>query len=576
MTGYTEQELLSRPFMDFLMPEDRLKTADEIALQVSTRASMNFENHLICKDGKIILLSWNAFYDKKEGVTYATARNITERRKGEQKAMQLAAIVQSSEDAIIGKNLDGIITSWNRGAERIYGYSESQMTGRSISVLIPPGYEDEVLQIIDKVTAGEYIEHYETVRRRKDGKLLYISLAVSPIRNAEGRIVAASTIGRDITERKYLEEALRANSRYTRSLIEASLDPLVTISPEGKVTDVNDATELVTGISRKQIIGTDFSWYFTEPEKAREGYQKVLSEGMVRDYPLTIRHISGSTTEVLYNASVYRNEAGDIQGVFAAARDITARKRAEEELRKLNEELEQRVEQRTEQLRTSNQELEAFSYSVSHDLRAPLRAVTGFSRILYDDYYELLNDEAKELIHDILANTNNMSQLIDDLLEFARLSRKEIVKNSIDMKLLFEQTFEEFKDQTASRNVVFKIGKIPKGFGDYSLIKQVVVNIISNAIKFTGKNDVALIQVKGREDKHEMTFSVSDNGVGFDMKYVDKIFGVFQRLHGATEFEGTGVGLAIVHRIITRHGGKVRAEAELNKGTTIFITLPKK
>ncbi len=271
---------------------------------------------------------------------FAAARDVTERKRMEEQLrstnesrQQLAAIVESSEDGITGKTLDGVITTWNHGAERLYGYLGSEVIGKPIAILVPPNRPNEVPQILERIRRGEQVEHYETVRIRKDGSRLTVSLTVSPIKDAGGRIVGASTIARDVTERKGMEEEVHAASLYARSLIEASLDPLVTISPEGQITDVNEATELVTGVPRDRLIGSSFSDYFTEPRKAEAGYQKVLVEGLVRDYPLTIRHVSGPTIDVLYNASVYRNQAGEVEGVFAAARDITVRKRMEEELR---------------------------------------------------------------------------------------------------------------------------------------------------------------------------------------------------------------------------------------------------
>ncbi|HWQ18643.1 MAG TPA: PAS domain S-box protein [Methanotrichaceae archaeon] len=248
----------------------------------------------------------------------------------------LASIVESSDDAIITKTSRGIITSWNRGAERIYGFLASEVIGKPISILIPPGYTDEVPSILERINHGESIHHYETVRRRKDGQTIHVSVSISPIKDKQGQIIGASTIARDITAevfaRKQAGEKMGTASQYARSLIEASLDPFVTISADGKITDVNEATVEVTGVPREQLIGTDFSDYFTEPEKARDGYQQVFAQGFVTDYPLTIRHKNGRLTDVLYNASVYKDPRGHVLGVFAAARDVTARKRAEAEL----------------------------------------------------------------------------------------------------------------------------------------------------------------------------------------------------------------------------------------------------
>jgi PAS domain S-box-containing protein len=248
----------------------------------------------------------------------------------------LASIVESSDDAIITKTSAGLVTSWNSGAEKIYGFPAAEVVGKPISILIPPGHVDEVPGILERIKHGESIHHYETVRKRNDGRLIHVSVSISPVKDKEGRIVGASTIARDITAdvvaRKQGEEKLAAASQYARSLIESSLDPLVTISAGGKITDVNEATVKVTGVPRKQLIGADFSNYFTEPEKAREGYQQVFAKGFVTDYPLTIRHKDGRLTDVLYNASVYKDPRGNVLGVFAAARDVTARKRIEEEL----------------------------------------------------------------------------------------------------------------------------------------------------------------------------------------------------------------------------------------------------
>jgi PAS domain S-box-containing protein len=249
----------------------------------------------------------------------------------------LASIVDSSDDAIVAKTPNGIITSWNRGAEQVYGYSAEEVIGKPISVVTSPDRPNEMDEILARIRRGERVEHYETKRLRKDRKPIAISLTVSPISDAAGKLIGISSIARDITERRQADEQLRSASLYARSLIEASLDPLVTINPEGKITDVNEATIRATGVSRESLIGTDFSNYFTEPEKAREGYQQVFSKGAVTDYPLTIRHRGGRVTDVLYNASLYRDAGGEVLGVFAAARDVTEQKQASQYARSLIE-----------------------------------------------------------------------------------------------------------------------------------------------------------------------------------------------------------------------------------------------
>ncbi len=248
----------------------------------------------------------------------------------DEKVRFLAAIVQSSDDAIIGEDLNGVISSWNPAAEKLFGYPESEAIGQPISILGAPGKLNEFEEIIARVKKGLQVEHFETQRKRKDGSLIDVSVTASPVIDDAGKLIGLSVIDRDISSQ-------RQASQYARSLIEASLDPLVTISPDGKITDVNEATVKVTGVSRERLIGTDFADYFTEPRKAQEGYKRVLAKGYVTDYPLTIRHQDGQLTEVLYNASVYTDMVGNVLGIFASARDITVQKQAFQYARSLIE-----------------------------------------------------------------------------------------------------------------------------------------------------------------------------------------------------------------------------------------------
>lgn len=376
-----------------------------------------------------------------------------------------------------------------------------------------------------------------------------------------------------IIARTISEEKLKLALAYNRSLIEASPDPLVTIDADGRITDVNAATEKVTGCSREELVGNSFSGYFTKPEEAEESYRQAFREGIIRDHELGIRHRDGHVTPFLYSDSIYRDDTGGIVGVFAAARDITDRKRAEDEIRRLNEELEQRVLDRTAQLEATNRELEAFSYSVSHDLRAPLRAIDGFSQALLEDCFDTLDEKGKEHLQRIRNGTRRMDMLIDALLKLTRFTRSELNPVVTDLSLIARLAADELRKTEPERRVTLRIADGLACTGDPNLLRVVMDNLLGNAWKFTGKKTDATIEFGMIEVDGAPAYFVRDNGAGFDMAYADKLFKSFQRLHLESEFSGTGIGLSLVQRIIHRHGGEVWAEGAPGKGATFYFTL---
>jgi PAS domain S-box-containing protein len=501
--------------------------------------------------------------------------DITERKRVQEQlrrsSLYARSLLEASLDPLVTISREGKITDVNEATEKVTGVCRERLIGSDFSNYFTD--PEKARQGYQQVFAEETVRDYPLAIRHISGSVTDVLYNATLFRNEDGQIEGVFAAARDVTERKRAEENLRTASLYTRSLIEASLDPLVTISREGKITDVNRATETVAGVSREHLIGSDFSDYFTQPEKASQGYEQVFARGSVRDYPLAIRHTSGSVIDVLYNATLFKNEAGQVEGVFAAARDITERKQAEEEVRRLNAELEERVIQRTAQLEAANKELEAFTYSVSHDLRAPLRHISGFSKILTEEYGPSLAPDAQHHLQRIQEGTCRMGLLVDDLLNLGRVGRHELRLQVTGLNSVVNEVVAELKPECEARQVEWKIGSLPFVECDPALMKQVFQNLLSNAVKFTRPRTPAIIEVGQKDYEGAPGVFVRDNGAGFNMKYADKLFGVFQRLHRPEDFEGTGVGLATVQRIVLKHGGRIWAEAELDKGATFYFTL---
>jgi len=418
-----------------------------------------------------------------------------------------------------------------------------------------------------------------------DGNIGWFELSIQPAR--EGIFILST----DMTERTQAKEALQmahdglelkvqertASLSQTNTLLQALMDYM----PDhiyfkdtlGRFIRNSKSQAEMLGLSHPdQVVGkTDFD-FFPHAAKAFAEEQEVIRTGQPSvDFEEQVIWPDKRETWVSTTKVPLRNSEGKIIGIFGISRDITERKQGEQAIRQLNINLTEQAAQ----LHTANKELEAFSYSISHDLRAPLRAINGYTRILVEDYSSALDEEGRRICKVITTETLRMGKLIDDLLSFSRLSRKEIQTANIDMKELAYAVFDELTTEEQRQRIDLKIGRLPQAKGDPALMHQVWLNLISNAIKFSSKKERAVIELGTKRSEDEIIYCVQDNGAGFEILYVDKLFGVFQRLHSEDEFEGTGVGLAIMKRIIQRHGGRVWAEGEVDKGATFYFALPK-
>jgi signal transduction histidine kinase len=387
------------------------------------------------------------------------------------------------------------------------------------------------------------------------------------------------------------EDDLRKLTLFQRTILDNAAYGIISATPDGMVTSFNRAAERLLGYAEDEVVGRKSPALWHEAAEVAE-YARVLSAefgetvrpgfGVFSARPMrnlpeerewTFVRKDGSRVPVNLSVTALRDEDGQISGFVGMVYDLAERKHAEAEIRQLNQELELRVRERTAQLEAANRELEAFSYSVSHDLRSPLRAIEGFSNILLEDYSGKLDEEGKRFLNVVGENTRRMGQLIEDILQFSRTGRTEINYSEIDMAAMAHAVAEEMRT-TAPDTLHVEIAPIPTIRGDSAMMRQVFANLFSNAIKFSRNCAVPVIRVGATVKDGEVVYHMQDNGAGFDMHYADQLFGVFKRLHNTSEFEGTGIGLAIVKRIITRHGGRVWAEGKVNGGATFYFALP--
>ncbi len=465
LTGWKLADAVGQPLeavFNIVNETTRRRVENPVSRALREGLVIGLANHtiLIAKNGSEYAIDDSAapIRDKSGDIfgVVLVFRDVSGARAAQDFRARLAAIVQSSDDAIIGKDLTGRIIAWNAGAARLFGYSSEEVIGRPISMLIPPDHLAEESELLERLRRGERIEHFETIRITKDRRKVIVSLTISPIHDAHGQVIGASKIARDVTEQKRTE--------------------------------------------------------------------RELSE-------------------------------------------------ARERLQKHSQELEKTVAERTAELNAAYHELESFTYSVAHDLRAPLRRIQGFLTILEEELGSRLPPNQRELLQKASGCADSMNSLVEDLLKLSQVGTQALKWQQTALDEVVNEVIGELKSQNPSRQVDWKIHPLPAVRCDPGLMRQVLTNLLSNALKYTRPRAVAKIEVGQKSPNGSPTFYIADNGVGFDMSRADKLFTPFQRLHAQTEFEGSGIGLATVDRIIRKHGGQVWAEAQPDRGATFYFTL---
>jgi len=532
------------------------------------------------RDGMWLENSVYPVIDSKGQVTKLAifSRDITERKRSEELLKQAEekyrSIFENAVEGIFRNTPEGRMIVANPALAKMLGYSSPEeladmMTDVQNQVYADPACRPRIIQILERdgVALG-----FDCEFQRKDGSTIWVTLNVRAVRDRQGRPIYYDGTVENITERKQAEEALRASEEKFRRFFETMPEYAYIVSPNGRIVDINPAALQALGYERDEVIGKPLTMIYA-PEsmpRMRDLYARWKESGAIRDEEIVIQTKQLEKRTVILNVSTARHADGTILHSASVQTDITERKGAEEEIRKLNEELNRRIME----LAAVNTELESFTYSISHDLKTPLIAVEGLSRILLDRYGGQLDGKGQKLLGVIIASAIQVKELAEDLLALFTVGRQEIRYSVIDMKKMVGDVFEQLKAAHQGRRLELLLKPTPAASGDRNMIRQVVLNLLGNSIKFSRVRAVARVEFGGWTEQDGTVFYVRDNGVGFPMEHKERLFEVFKRLHLSEEFEGTGIGLATVKRIVQRHGGQVWAEGKVNEGATFYFSLP--
>jgi PAS domain S-box-containing protein len=622
--GYDPDEMIGRSGFDIVHPDERAEVAtllknslvdQEVVREMTEKRLVNRIRH---HDGSYRWVEHRfKFLLDENGIPaqiLLNAQDITDHRQTidelRESESRFKAVSTYSHNAICLLDESGKIVWINEAFVQMGGYSKEQVYAAAsfVEYLAPESVEFVVNNFMRFVRHEPYEHHYTFYFVSADGQKHFCEKHMTDYEDRRGkRILAISMV--DITERQQLEEKLRQEKILTDAIFNSVPGVLYLYDEQGYLLRWNKKHEELTGYSKEELDHFHLlDWYKGEPEdieRVTKGVQKALAEGFAS---AEANLITKDGSKILFDFTASRLNIGDKVYFTGIGIDITARRKleeqarlnhvellrllaetersrqallnvvedqkaAEEQIRRLNAELEQRVRDRTALLTAANQELEAFAYSVSHDLRAPLRALDGFSSALLEDYASQLDERGKHYLSRIQEAAQRMGQLINDLLNLSRVTRSDFARQRVDLSALVENIAAELKIHAPQRRVEFDIAADIIVQGDRNLLKIAMENLLSNAYKFTNQCEQAHIQFGRFAQDGKWIYFVRDNGVGFDMEYANKLFIPFQRLHGVHEFSGTGIGLTIVQRIITRHDGQIWAEAAVDQGATFYFTL---
>ena len=554
------EEVTGKSIYSLIVPEhrDRFRNFNESVCR-GEKGSLEFE--IVGVKGTRRSVETHAAPLQHRGTTVqlAITHDVTDRKNAERAALLLSAIVDSSDDAIISKDLNGVVTSWNKGAERLFGYSVPEMIGQPITVLIPVDRLDEEPKILGRLKQGARVNHFETLRKRKDGSLLDISLTISPVKDTLGNIIGASKIARDITERKRTEQALLASEARFRQLADAMPQIVWTAGPDGRIDYVNERWYEFTGLVNDPF--GNVSWDRLLHPDDLQRYDEAWSHAVRSQEPYTFEHRlwdyrHHSWRWFMTRALPVRVADGGIIKWFGSCTDIDDQKRVEDELRRVNQDLEQ------------------FAFSASHDLQEPLRTVKIYSQLLADHYGDTLDDQASQFLTYLRRGAARMEVLVRDLLAYTQATKFEEPTEPCDAGEVLTGVLANLAVVIGEAGAQIIAQPLPTLRIHATHLQQLLQNLIGNAIKYRSPHRSPVVQVTATRNNGTWLFSVTDNGIGIDPEYKERIFGLFKRLHTSEEYSGTGIGLAICQRIVDRYHGRIWVESEPGRGSAFRFTLP--